>query len=254
MKTLRLLLALVFLALGASPAMAETVLVRAGRLVDVVAGRVLNDQLVRIEDGRVVSVAAFPATAPEGALVDWSAYTVVPGLMDMHPHQVGDITSSNVAAPLMSSQGRDVLLGVSHARDTLMAGFTTVRDVGAYRAFGDVALRDAINEGIVPGPRMYVAGAYVTVTKGGGEVTGLSPDVAVPPEFRRGVADNETEIRQRVRELVAGGADRGIHQAAAVRRDLGRLLAEQPARHVEVVDRHVAEQAAGSLHIRDRRR
>jgi imidazolonepropionase-like amidohydrolase len=196
------------LCLSATLASAETVLVRAGRLVDVVAGRVLSDQLVRIEDGRIAGVSAFPAQSPSDArIVDWSAYTVLPGLMDMHTHLIGDIQSSNVAAPLLSSAARDVLIGAANARATLHAGFTTVRDVGAYRAFTDVALRDAIAAGQVQGPRMFVAGAYVTVTHGGGEVTGLASDVIVPAEMRRGVADDEAQVRQRVRELLAGGAD-----------------------------------------------
>ncbi len=190
-------------------ACAETVLIRAGRLVDVVEGRVLSDQLIRIEDGRFASISPFSAQPPaQGSVViDWSTYTVLPGLMDMHTHLVGDIQSSNVAAPLLSSAARDALVGAANARATLHAGFTTVRDVGAYRAFTDVALRDAINAGEVEGPRMFVAGAYVTVTGGGGEVTGLAPDVVVPGEMRRGVADNEAEVRQRVRELLAGGAN-----------------------------------------------
>ena len=108
---------------------------------------------------------------------------------------------------MLSSAAQDVLGGVRNARATLRAGFTTVRDVGAYRAFTDVALRDAIDAGVVPGPRMFVAGAYVTVSQGGGEVTGLAPDVVVPAEMRRGVADSEAEVRQRVRELIAGGAN-----------------------------------------------
>lgn len=194
------------LAFGPAAAHAETTLIRAGRVVDVMAGRVFTDQLITIEDGRIASVGAFPATAPAG-LMDWSAYTVLPGLMDMHTHLVGDITSSNVAAPLLSSAARDVLVGAANARATLHAGFTSVRDVGAYRAFTDVALRDAIAEGQIEGPRMFVAGAYVTVTGGGGEVTGTAPDVVVPAEMRRGVADNEGQVRQRVRELLAGGAD-----------------------------------------------
>jgi imidazolonepropionase-like amidohydrolase len=189
-----------------SPASAETVLVRAGRLIDVVGGRVLPDQLVRIEAGRFAAVGDFPTQAPAG-VIDWSGYAVLPGLMDMHTHLDGDINSSNVAQPLMSSQARDVLLGVAHARATLRAGFTTVRDVGVYRAFTDVALRDAIAAGTVEGPRMYVAGAYITVSHGGGEVTGFAPDVVVPDDFRRGVANNEAEVRQRVREILGGGAD-----------------------------------------------
>jgi imidazolonepropionase-like amidohydrolase len=98
-------------------------------------------------------------------------------------------------------------MGVAHARATLEAGFTTVRDVGTYRAFVDVALRNSINAGQVEGPSMFVSGAYVTVPGGGGEVTGLPEALEVPAEMRRGVADNAEEVRQRVRELLAGGAD-----------------------------------------------
>ena len=89
----------------------------------------------------------------------------------------------------------------------LRAGFTTVRDVGVYRGFADVALRDAINAGYVPGPRMFVAGAYITVTGGGGEITGLPKGTVVPDEFRRGVADSEAEVRKKVNAVLDGGAD-----------------------------------------------
>jgi imidazolonepropionase-like amidohydrolase len=155
-----------------------------------------------------MSIAPYSSAAAGNAkVVDWSAFTVLPGLMDMHTHLIGDIESSNAAAPLLSSAARDALLGVKNARATLRAGFTTVRDVGTYRAFVDVALRDAIADGIVDGPRMYVAGAYVTVSQGGGEVTGIAPDVVVPAEMRRGVANSEAEVRQRVREILSGGAD-----------------------------------------------
>jgi imidazolonepropionase-like amidohydrolase len=79
------------------------------------------------------------------------------------------------------------LLGARHARETLQAGFTTVHDVGCFRAFADVALRDAINRGDVPGPRMSAVGAYITIPGGGGEVTGFAPDVVVPADMRAGV-------------------------------------------------------------------
>jgi imidazolonepropionase-like amidohydrolase len=196
------------LALTTSPARAETVIVRAGRLLDVEAGRYLEDQAIRIDGGRVVSVGPYDAAARGDArLIDWSAHTVLPGLIDLHTHLIGDIASANIAEPLLHSAAQDALLGAAHARATLAAGFTTVRDVGAYRAFTDVALRDAIDAGLVQGPRMFVAGAYVTVSQGGGEVTGLAPDVVVPAEMRRGVANSADEVRQRVRELLAGGAD-----------------------------------------------
>ncbi len=192
----------------AMPALPETVVVRAGRMLDVEHGKYLPDRAIFIEDGRVASVTPWtPTSRSGGRLIDWSAYTVLPGLIDLHTHLVGDISSADVAAPLSSSAARDALMGAAHARATLEAGFTTVRDVGTYRAFVDVALRNAINAGQVEGPRMFVAGAYVTVTNGGGEVTGLPEGTVVPDEMRRGVADNADEVRQRVRELLAGGAD-----------------------------------------------
>ena len=176
-----------------------------GHLIDVDAGVAVDDRYIVIDGERI---AAVQKDAPANMRIeDWTKFTVLPGLIDTHTHLVGDIESSSVTAPLTSSQARDVLIGVRNARATLMAGFTTVRDVGTYRAFTDVALRDAINDGTVIGPRMAVAGAYITVSGGGGEVTGLAPDVVVPAEFRRGVANNESEVRQRVREILAGGAD-----------------------------------------------
>ena len=207
----RLAVACAFLAAliaAASLARAETVIVRAGRLLDVERGGYLSDQAIRIEGGRVTAIAPYDAgVTGESQVIDWSAYTVLPGLIDLHTHLVGDISSSNIAAPLMSSEARDTLLGVVHARATLAAGFTTVRDVGVYRAFSDVALRDAINAGQVEGPRMFVAGAYVTVSHGGGEMTGLAPDVGIPEAMRRGVANSADEVRQRVREMLGNGAD-----------------------------------------------
>ena len=94
-----------------------------------------------------------------------------------------------------------------NARSTLLAGFTTVRDVGTYRALVDAALRDAINDGTVIGPRMAVAGAYVTVTSGGGELVGTALDVPIPPEYRFGVANGVDQVRERVRAILNGGAD-----------------------------------------------
>jgi imidazolonepropionase-like amidohydrolase len=206
-STIRRCLALFLLIAVPALATAQTTLVRAGKLIDVERGRVLTDQVIRIEGDRIVSIADYkPAAAAGATTIDWSAYTVLPGLMDMHTHLIGDITSAELAAPLQKSAAQEVLQGVVNARQTLRAGFTTVRDVGAYRAFTDVALRDAIDSGKVIGPRMFVAGAYITVTGGGGEVTGFAADVIVPEEMRRGVANSATEVRQRVRDLIRGGA------------------------------------------------
>src|SRR5262249_41516414 len=89
----------------------------------------------------------------------------------------------------------------------IRAGFTSVRDVGTFWAFVDIALREAIDEGWTPGPRMQCAGAYVTCPGGGGEVTGEAPSMGLPNGLRFGVASTSDEVRERVRALAAGGAD-----------------------------------------------
>jgi len=203
---LRLLTTIIALSL-AGAAQAETTYVRAGRLVDVVAGRVLSDQIIAIEDERIVTVQNY-TTPPAGAQVlDWSAYTVLPGLIDAHTHLADWSQSNNVAEPLLHSPQEIALLGAHHARLTLDAGFTSVRDVGAYRGLGDVALRDAIRLGYVPGPRMWVAGAYLTVPGGGGEVTGLARDMTVPDDMRLGVVRDAAEMREKARFLFQHGVD-----------------------------------------------
>jgi imidazolonepropionase-like amidohydrolase len=189
------------------PALAEPVYVHAGRLVDVVEGRVLADQRVTIEGERIVAVEPWTAPPAGSTVIDWSAMTVLPGLIDAHTHLADWGQSNNVAEPLLHSPQEIALVGANNARATLEAGFTSVRDVGTFRAFGDVALRDAINRGWVPGPRMWVAGAYLTVPGGGGEVTGLAPDVVIPADMREGVVSGEGEMRDAARSLFQHGAD-----------------------------------------------
>ena len=186
----------------------DVVAIHAGRLVEVEHGQVLRDQLVLVRGERIEAVEPWPARPPAGArVIDLSRATVAPGLIDCHTHLVDDIQSADVLAPLKRSSAQQVLVGVRQARATLLAGFTTVRDVGTYRAFLDVALRDAINDGTVIGPRMAVAGGYITVSTGGGEVAGMAPDITLPPEFRVGVANSPAEIREKVRVLIHGGVD-----------------------------------------------
>jgi imidazolonepropionase-like amidohydrolase len=181
--------------------------IRAGRLVDTEKGEIRRDQVILVRGERIESVQPGSARIPAGArVIDLSRYSVVPGLIDCHSHLIGDITGPPLT-PLERSGPQEAFSGVRHARATLLAGFTTVRDVGTYRAFVDAALRDAINDGTVIGPRMALAGAYVTVSTGAGEVTGMAPDVVLPPDFRFGVANSVPEVRQRVRALLNGGAD-----------------------------------------------
>lgn len=186
----------------------QDMVVHAGHLLDVDSGRMLADQAVLVKDGRVVSVQPWNAVAPAGATVmDWTAYTVVPGLMDMHTHIADVLQSADPAAPLKITAVQQAFVGAQHARETLRAGFTTVRDVGVYRSFADIALRDAINAGEVPGPRMFVAGAYITAPGGGGEITGLPKGIVVPEEFRRGVSQGVDDVRRHVDVILDHGAD-----------------------------------------------
>jgi imidazolonepropionase-like amidohydrolase len=174
---------------------AEQTIIRAGKLIDVEHSVVLNDQAIVIDGANIISVQAFnPKHHTVNKIIDWSAYTVSPGFMDMHTHLAGDIQNYNVEAYLKAKPEDDVLAGVGNARKTLQAGFTTVRDVGSYNAFVDVSLRDAIAKGWVVGPRMFVAGAYVTIPGGGGEVSGLVDAARIPARMREGVAKGEAEV------------------------------------------------------------
>lgn len=178
--------------------------IKAGRLLDVETAQVLKDQLIVVEGERIVSVGpASTQKVPDGAaVIDLSHATVLPGLIDAHTHLTGNPHEHGYAG-LGTSDTRAALYGVRAARDTLLAGFTAVRNVGA-DGFGDVALRDAINDGDTAGPRMLVSG-YALGIKGG-----HCDDNLLPPQFNdtsRGVADGPWEARAKVREMVKYGAD-----------------------------------------------
>lgn len=187
--------------------MPEAFAIRAGAFLDVATGELLPDRQVLVVDGRVEAILTAAEPIPGDARpVDLAGLTLLPGLIDCHTHLVGEMEFGGVPGS-MTSAAEEAFVGARNARATVEAGFTTVRDVGTFRAFVDVALRDAIDRGWISGPRMQAAGAYITSPGGGGEVTGLARDIVLPADLRFGVVRSPAESRQRVRDLAAGGAD-----------------------------------------------
>src|SRR6516165_6611252 len=200
---LLLLMGFVSPARAAGPAVA----IRAGHVIDTVAGRMTGPQVIVVQDGRIAAVGS-DIEVPAGArVIDLGGYTVLPGLMDAHTHLTIDQRNQDPLAELAHTAAERAFGSIPNARAVLLAGFTTVRDLGSYRALVDVALRDAINRGDVIGPRMYVAGAYVTIAGGAGAVTGFAPDVMLPWDLRFGEANSPSEVRERVRMLAGQRVD-----------------------------------------------
>jgi len=192
---------LIYMCLVAQLVWAQPVTVTAARLLEVETGRVLRDQVIRIDQGTIAAVG--PRTAGEPVDIDLGDVTLLPGLIDAHVHLVGG-EEQTPYEDLKQTTARAAIEGVANARKTLLAGFTTVRDLGS-RDFADVALRDAISAGSVPGPRMLVAVKSLSATGGHGDDNELPEDIHV--ERYKALADGPDAIRQKVRENVKYGAD-----------------------------------------------
>ena len=205
-KTLALLLGL-WLSCAAS-AVAQVTAIKAGHLVAPQAGTVLNDQIILIRDNKIEAVGKGLNIPADAKVIDLSQMTVLPGLIDCHTHLADVFDPNNDPFMQLKNTAAQVAFeSVPNARTFLREGFTTVRDVGAYRALNDVAMRDAIAGGFIEGPRMYVAGAYITITGGAGAMTGYAPDIMLPWDLRYGEANSPWEVRQRIRQLAHDGAD-----------------------------------------------
>ena len=191
----------------AAPTTEAVTVVHAARLVDVLNEKVVPDAYVVVR-GKKIAAVGDRSVAPRGAsLVELGDSTIVPGLIDCHTHLADMPDVADPTDTLRYSPAEIAYSAIPNARATLLAGFTTVRDVGTYRAFNDVALRDAIAKGLVDGPRMYVAGAYLTITGGAGAMTGLAQDIPLPPTLHYGEANGPWEVRARIRDLAHRGAD-----------------------------------------------
>jgi len=193
-------------AAATSPPAASTYIL-AGHLIEPCSGKVLVDQLITVVGDRVTSVKPWVRGTRTNAVRDWSHFWVMPGMIDAHVHLADYVQTNDPAEPLRHSREETAYVAAHYARDTLMAGFTTVHDVGSYRASGNIELRNAINRGDVIGPRINAVGGYITAPGGGGEVTGLPAGMVVPPEMREGVASTPAEVTARVSHMFASGAD-----------------------------------------------
>ena len=205
MKSLKLSLALISAAFCAAPSFASdpsnAVVVKAARMLDVSSGKWVSPAMIVVRDDKIVSAGSH-ATIPSGAkVIDLGNKSLLPGLIDMHTHLTGDPENAGYSVVALSMP-RVALIGAKNARLTVEAGFTTVRDVGA-EGYTDIALRDAINAGDVPGPRMVPSGPALGITGGHCDETIHAPEYKITGS---GVADGVDAVMKKTREVIKYGA------------------------------------------------
>src|ERR1700678_2094633 len=202
------LIAALCLALGSSIVLAQgatsRTLVRTGHLLDVKTGKILDGQTIVVTGDTISSVAPTSSVTaqPGDKVIDLGAMTVMPGLIDVHTHITME-TNFDPYFELTQTDAKEAIQGVANARTTLLAGFTTIRNVGA-GGYTDVDLRDAINQGEVPGPHMQVSGPPLGITGGHCDENLLPIKYHVTEE---GVADGIAAVQQKVRQNIKYGAD-----------------------------------------------
>jgi imidazolonepropionase-like amidohydrolase len=184
-------------------ASAQIVVVRAARMFDPVTGSVTGPVVVVVEGDRIREVN--PGAEPAGAaIIELGDATLLPGLIDMHTHLTLDIEGDWLTRDVRETAADAALRGARNARRTLLAGFTTVRDVGA-TGFADVSLMKAIDQGFVDGPWIFPAGHAIGITGGHCDVTGYAPGIR-ELGFEAGVADGVDEVIKAVRYQIKHGA------------------------------------------------
>jgi imidazolonepropionase-like amidohydrolase len=180
------------------------VVVKAARLIDGLGGAPLANAVVMIENDRITHVGAGLAVPAGAQVIDLGSATLLPGLIDCHTHITGQPGENFYDDQFRKSPIDSAVLAHLYARRTLEAGFTTVRDVGSAE-YVDIALRNAINHGDIPGPRILAAGLAISATGGHGDLNGYSPYITF--HTFTGVADGVDQIRKLVRTNVKLGAD-----------------------------------------------
>jgi len=186
------------------------VVLKAARLIDGTGAAVVNNGVIVVTDNTIIAVgAANSVSIPANAkTIDLGDVTLMPGFIDAHTHLIGRVLGDPAgdSALVRDFESFGAILGVQHARDTLMAGFTTIRNVGASGKFDDMALRKAINEGWTPGPRMMSAGHAIGIRGGHCDENGFRPGL-FDPGIEEGIADGPEQIRAAVRYQIKYGAD-----------------------------------------------
>jgi imidazolonepropionase-like amidohydrolase len=191
--------------LAAQSPPAQITVLRAARMIDGTGAPPIVPAMIRIEGERIVEVGT-NVRIPSGArVVELGDATLLPGLIDLHTHLTGDARVHWEDALVKSTPPLDALWGARNARITLLAGFTSVRDMGPTWPYVDVALRRAIDDDAIPGPRMMVAGNYISSTGGAGDARQFSIYVDVP--LVRNLSDGAEEVMKAVRTNLKNGAD-----------------------------------------------
>ena len=194
--------------LVATPVIAQESLsaIRAARLIDGSGAPPINDPVVLVRGDTIMAVGtAADVSIPVGAqIIDLGDLTILPGLIDCHVHITGTPGDGGDTQALRETEGHGAIHGVVNAKTTLESGFTTIRNTGS-NSYGDIAVRDMINAGVIPGPRIYVATRGLGITGGHADINGWSPHVDLPGYAE--IADGVDEVRKAVRRQVKYGAD-----------------------------------------------